>query len=305
MEKTPEIQCQTLMELAKTSLATKQQDTDMKQKEQLADKLESTPEDMAVQPVSTSSNVGGTDKLESTPGDMPVQHFSASSKLEDGHSGDKSEITTEGPLVEEEAAAVLSAQTESNATYSEKTEPDSKGISVSAQLPAPTDVIRQTGLMPAGTKTSETDKIDMKDIVNKLLSIKVALKEMKETILEAFPEKRRELAVAQLQQQQQQQTSGKQTEYDEKQVGLSNIPTATSSKPFPHNENQHSDKPKSTATGESQNYSLQKNMQQLEDSKNMEASCEVTSQQVGTYIVDAPEELEASPKNTTESSEDP
>jgi hypothetical protein len=82
---------------------------------------------------------------------------------------------------------------------------------------------------------------------------------------------------------------------------LPNISTATSNKPIPSNDSQHSDKPQEEANLKIK--SPQKNAQQMEDSKNMEASCVNTSQQVDASTVIAPEEPKASPKKTTEGSE--
>ncbi|PNF16919.1 hypothetical protein B7P43_G04203, partial [Cryptotermes secundus] len=149
MEKTSIAQIQSLVELANTSLAKMQQTTIMKDEEQPTEKLQSTPEDMSALPASTCSTFEESDKLEntpedmsvqpispssklekevgSTPGDTPFRSVSASSKLEDSHNGDKSEVTAEGPLAEEEAVAIHSAQIESNG---------SNNISVSTQLPA-------------------------------------------------------------------------------------------------------------------------------------------------------------------------
>jgi uncharacterized protein (UPF0147 family) len=253
------------------------------------DKLESILEDMSVLSSSTCSTLEESDNLENTPEDTSVQPILPSSKLEDGHNGDKSEVTAEGLLAEEKAAAVLSAQIESNG---------SNKMSVSTQLPVRRDIIPpKVKFMTTQTQTSETNTIDMKAIINKLHMIKVTLKEMKEIILEVFPEKKRKLTVAQ-------QNSGKQATYFEKEMDLSSdISTETSKKSVPSNESQQSDKPQ-----QQENLTVtpaQKYMQELVESKYLQFLYMEAPLQVFTSTVNAPKKLQASPKNTTEGSEAP
>jgi hypothetical protein len=267
--KESEFQIRTLVDLATTSVSKMQLDTDKKQEEQPPEELASNEGDAPIAPASIYSKVG------STPEDMSVPPASTCSKLQ---GSDKVGSTPED----------MSVPPASTCSKVEEIE----------QLPITRDVISPgMELMSAQTQTSEADEADMKDdILKKLLLMKVMLKEMMETLAYLHPGKKIKNRFAQSQQPQQKQISGNQTVRVEAEMGSS----SDSKESTPSNDIQHSDTPQQQVSPKIK--SPQKNVQQMEDSKNRQVSCDSTSQQVDTSTANASEDLKAAPKNIAEDS---